>query len=105
VGRATNNTPNELSPREPPAATGTADRSPAASAHSNDSVWDRMAYVAFAYAVLHGVQMLRATFEWPLLVPRITVMLLLIGVPVVATLAWYRGHRAQHQVSGIECSF
>jgi TolB-like protein/Flp pilus assembly protein TadD len=81
---------------------------------STDSVWDRikrhkvvewtLAYVAFAYAVLHGVQMLRETFEWPLLVPRLTVFILLVGVPVAATLAWYHGHRAQHRISGVELS-
>jgi adenylate cyclase len=78
------------------------------------SIWDRikrhkvvewtLAYVAVAYAVLHGVQMLRETFEWPLLVPRLTVLILLVGVPVAVTLAWYQGHRAQHRVSGIEFS-
>jgi hypothetical protein len=26
-----------------------------------------LAYVAFGYALLHGVQMLRETFDWPLL--------------------------------------
>jgi TolB-like protein len=79
-----------------------------------DSVWDRikrhkvvewtLAYLAFGYALLHGVQMLRETFEWPLLVPRLTVFVLLVGVPVAATLAWYHGHRAQHRVSGVELS-
>jgi TolB-like protein/thioredoxin-like negative regulator of GroEL len=81
---------------------------------STASIWDRvkrhkvvewtLAYVAFGYALLHGVQMLRETFEWPLLVPRLTVFVLLVGVPVAVTLAWYQGHRAQHRVSGIEFS-
>ena len=81
---------------------------------STDSIWDRikrhkvvewtLAYVAFGYALLHGVQMLRETFEWPLLVPRLTVFVLLVGLPVAATLAWYHGHRAQHRISGAEFS-
>jgi adenylate cyclase len=81
---------------------------------STASIWDRikrhkvvewtLAYVAFGYALLHGVQMLRETFEWPLLVPRLTVFVLLVGVPVAATLAWYHGHRAQHRISGVELS-
>lgn len=79
-----------------------------------DLVWDRikrhkvvewtLAYVAFGYALLHGVQMLRETFEWPLLVPRLTVLGLVLGTPIAVTLAWYHGHRAQRRVSGPELS-
>jgi len=63
-----------------------------------------LAYVAFGYALLHGVQMLREAFEWPLLVSRIVAVGLVLGVPVAATLAWYHGHRARHRVSGPELS-
>jgi len=63
-----------------------------------------LAYIAFGYALLHGVQMLREAFEWPLLVSRITVVLLLLGIPVAATLAWYHGHRARQRISGPELS-
>jgi TolB-like protein/lipoprotein NlpI len=80
----------------------------------SDSFWARikrhkvvewtLAYVAFGYALLHGIQMLRETFEWPLLVPRLTVFGLVLGTPVAVTLAWYHGHRARHRVSGQELS-
>jgi serine/threonine-protein kinase len=63
-----------------------------------------LAYAAFGYALLHGVQMLRETFEWPLLVPRLTVVALILGSPIAVTLAWYHGHRARHRVSGMELS-
>jgi hypothetical protein len=63
-----------------------------------------LAYVAFGYALLHGVQMLRETFDWPFLVPRLTVFGLVLGAPIAVTLAWYHGHRAQHRVSGRELS-
>jgi serine/threonine-protein kinase len=63
-----------------------------------------IAYIAFAYAVLHGSQMLRETLEWPAMVPRFTLFALLLGFPVAVTLAWYHGHRAQHRVSRIEIS-
>ena len=79
-----------------------------------DSLWARirrdkvvewtLAYVAFGYALLHGVQMLRETFDWPLLVPRLTVFALVLGAPVAVTLAWYHGHRARQRVSGAELS-
>jgi TolB-like protein/lipoprotein NlpI len=60
--------------------------------------------VAFGYALLHGVEMLRDAFEWPVLVPRLTVFGLVLGAPVAVTLAWYHGHRARPQVSGQELS-
>jgi serine/threonine-protein kinase len=79
-----------------------------------DSFWARikrhkvvewtLAYIAFGYALLHGVQMLRETFDWPLLVPRLTVFGLVLGAPIAVTLAWYHGHRARHRVSGQELS-
>jgi serine/threonine-protein kinase len=63
-----------------------------------------LAYVAFGYALLHTVEMLGEAFEWPLLVPRLTVFGLVLGTPVAVTLAWYHGHRARHRVSGPELS-
>jgi TolB-like protein len=87
---------------------------PQAPQGAGDSVWDRikrhkvvewsLAYIAFGYATLHGSQMLRETFEWPLVVPRLTFFVLLIGLPFAVTLAWYHGHRAQHRVSRGEIS-
>jgi serine/threonine-protein kinase len=79
-----------------------------------DSFWARirrhkvvewtLAYAAFGYATLHLVEMLRDAFEWPVLVPRLTVFGLVLGTPVAVTLAWYHGHRAQHRVSRRELS-
>jgi len=63
-----------------------------------------LAYVAFGYALLHGVQMLSETFEWPRLASRLTVIGLVLGTPVAVTLAWYQGHRARHRLSGPELS-
>jgi TolB-like protein/Tfp pilus assembly protein PilF len=61
-----------------------------------------LAYAAAAYAVLHGTEMVSNAFEWPHLVVRIVTLLLFLGVPLVATLAWYHGHRGQQRVSGTE---
>jgi TolB-like protein/Flp pilus assembly protein TadD len=76
------------------------------------SVWDRikkhkvaqwtLAYAAAAYTLLHGMEMVSGALEWPHLVVRVVTLLLFVGVPLVATLAWYHGHRAQHRVSGPE---
>jgi TolB-like protein/Tfp pilus assembly protein PilF len=76
------------------------------------SVWERikrhkvaqwtLAYAAAAYTVLHGTEMVSNAFEWPHLLLRIVTVLLFLGLPLVATLAWYQGHRAQQRVSGPE---
>src|SRR6476469_5990172 len=81
---------------------------------SSEPVWDRikrhkvvewtLAYVAFGYALLHGVQMLREAFDRPFLVYRLTAVGLVLGTPLVVTLAWFHGHRARHRVSGQELS-
>ena len=94
--------------------TQTAQEQPAAisaPAHSLN-VWERLkehkvaqwtlAYAAAAYAVLHGAQMLSDAFEWPRVLVRIVAMLLLFGLPLVATLAWYHGHRGQQRASSTE---
>ncbi len=61
-----------------------------------------LAYAAAAYTLLHGAEMLSDAQEWPHVIVRVLSMALILGVPIVATLAWYHGHRAQHRVSGPE---
>jgi TolB-like protein/Tfp pilus assembly protein PilF len=75
-------------------------------------VWERLrkhkvaqwtlAYGAAAYTLLHIVEMLANGLDWPHLVVRIVILLLLLGLPVATTLAWFHGHRAQHRISGSE---
>jgi TolB-like protein len=76
------------------------------------SVWQRLkdhkvvqwtlAYAAAAYTMLHAVEMVSDALDWPHVVVRIVTLVLFLGGPVAATLAWYHGHRAQHRVSGPE---
>jgi TolB-like protein/cytochrome c-type biogenesis protein CcmH/NrfG len=61
-----------------------------------------LAYAAVAYTLLHVVDMVSGALDWPHVVLRITTLLLLLGLPVAATVAWYHGHKAQHRVSGPE---
>ena len=61
-----------------------------------------LAYIAFGYACLHGSEMVREALGWSALVPRLTLLTLLLGFPVVVTLAWYHGHRAKRRMSGSE---
>jgi len=61
-----------------------------------------LAYAAAAYTLLHVVEMVGDAFDWPHLVMRLLVVILVMGAPIVVTLAWYHGHRASHRVSGPE---
>lgn len=104
--------PNDAPP-EAPTRSGVDQTKPPHS-ESTDPFWARikhhkivewtLAYVAFGYALLHTVEMLGEAFEWPLLVPRLTVFALMLGAPVAVTLAWYHGYRARQRISGPELS-
>ncbi len=61
-----------------------------------------LAYGAAAYTLLHIVEMISGALDWPHLIVRIVALMLLLGVPVATTLAWFHGHRAQHRISGTE---
>jgi TolB-like protein len=61
-----------------------------------------LAYAAAAYTLLHGTEMVSSAFSWPELIVRLVTVVLALGVPVAAVLAWYHGARAQHRVSGPE---
>jgi TolB-like protein len=76
------------------------------------AVWDRikhhkvvqwtLAYLAIAYTLLHGAEMLGNSLGWSHSLLRLFTLLLILGVPVVITLSWYHGARAQRGVSGTE---
>ena len=76
------------------------------------SVWARLkqhkvaqwtlAYAAAAYALLHGTEMVSNALEWPHLIARVLTLVLLLGLPLVATLAWYHGHRGKQRMSRAE---
>ena len=59
-----------------------------------------LAYAAAAYALLDGTKIVGEAFDWPHQVLRIVTVLLIVGLPVVVTLAWYHGHRALRRVRG-----
>jgi TolB-like protein len=61
-----------------------------------------IAYLALAYTLLHGAEMLAGSLGWPHVWLRVFTLLLIIGVPVVLTIAWYHGARGQQRVSGTE---
>lgn len=61
-----------------------------------------LAYAAAAYTLLHGVEMLSEAQEWPHAIVRVLSLTLVLGVPVVITLAWYHGAKGLQRVSGPE---
>jgi adenylate cyclase len=76
------------------------------------TIWERLrrhkvvqwtiAYLAVAYTLLHGAEMLSDSLGWPHGWIRLFTLLLILGVPIVVTLAWYHGARGQQRVSGTE---
>jgi TolB-like protein len=76
------------------------------------NIWERLkhhkvmhwtlAYAAAAYTLLHGVEMLSDAQEWPHVIVKVLSLVLVLGVPVVMTLAWYHGAKGLQRVSGPE---
>ena len=77
-----------------------------------DDLWTRLkqrklvqwalAYVAFAFAFLQGVDIVAQQFAWPDSVQRATTLALVLGFFVTLLLAWYHGEQGRQRVSGTE---
>ena len=77
---------------------------------SSSMLWSRISehrivqwtvgYVGLAYAIQHAVVLTGEAFEWPQTVQRVSMLLLALGVPLVSTVAWYHGGRANRRISG-----
>ena len=75
-------------------------------------VWERikahkvvqwtLAYLAVAYTLLHGAEMLTSSLSWPHAWLRVFALLLLLGVPLVVTRAWYHGTYARQRFNATE---
>jgi adenylate cyclase len=61
-----------------------------------------VAYVAAAFALLQGADIVAAKFGWPDSLGRILIIVLCIGFFVTLLLAWYHGERGAQKVSGTE---
>jgi TolB-like protein len=78
----------------------------------SEGVWERikhhkivqwtLAYLALAYTLLHGTEMLSGALSWSHGLIRIFTLVLIVGVPIVVILAWYHGARGQQRVSATE---
>src|SRR4029079_8265048 len=61
-----------------------------------------LAYLAGAFALLQGVDIIGQRFGWPEQVERVLIVALGVGVFVALVLAWYHGERGEQRVSGTE---
>ncbi|WP_158882186.1 hypothetical protein [Rhodanobacter sp. L36] len=61
-----------------------------------------LAYVAAAFALLQGVDIVAQRFGWPDAIERILIIVICIGFVITLLLAWYHGEQARQRVTGTE---
>ena len=61
-----------------------------------------LAYVAFSFALLQGVDIVAQRFAWPDPIERLLILALALGFLVALVLAWYHGERGVQRVTGME---
>lgn len=61
-----------------------------------------VAYVAAAFALLQGIDIVAQRFGWPEQTMRLVIVALSIGLFVTMVLAWYHGERGVQRVNGTE---
>jgi len=61
-----------------------------------------LAYVAAAFALLQGIDIVAAKFGWPDAVERLLIIAIFVGFFVTLLLAWYHGEQGRQRASGTE---
>ena len=61
-----------------------------------------VAYVAAAFALLQGVDIVAQRFAWPDFITRALIIAACVGFFLVLVLAWYHGERGAQRVNGTE---
>jgi hypothetical protein len=61
-----------------------------------------LAYLAVGWVVIQVLQFLSATYGWPPVVLRVAPIVLITGLFVILTVAWFHGERGQQRVSTVE---
>lgn len=61
-----------------------------------------LAYIAFAFALLQGIDIVAQRFAWPESIERVLILVLVLGFCVTLVLAWYHGERGAQGVSALE---
>ncbi|HXZ66957.1 MAG TPA: hypothetical protein VEH07_00040, partial [Alphaproteobacteria bacterium] len=63
-----------------------------------------LGYAGAALALAHGQELLADTYEWPHLIGQVFMAMLILGLPIVLTLAWYHGHKGLKRISAAEAA-
>ena len=61
-----------------------------------------LAYIAFAFALLQGMDIVAQRFAWPDQLERVLILALAVGFVIALVLAWYHGERGAQRVSSTE---
>jgi serine/threonine-protein kinase len=61
-----------------------------------------IAYVAAAFALLQGIDIVANRFDWPQQAIRFVILMMIVGFFVMLVLAWYHGERGAQRVTGTE---
>ncbi len=61
-----------------------------------------VAYVAAAFALLQGIDIVAQRFDWPEYTMRLVIIALSVGLFVILVLAWYHGERGAQRMGGTE---
>src|SRR5512133_2120198 len=61
-----------------------------------------LGYVAAAFALLQGIDIVAQRFGWPEQTMRFVIIALSVGLFVTLVLAWYHGERGAQRISGTE---
>ncbi|MFL6516106.1 MAG: tetratricopeptide repeat protein [Chthoniobacterales bacterium] len=61
-----------------------------------------LAYLAAAFALLQGIDIVAQHFGWPAETMRIVIIILIVGLFITLVVAWYHGERGAQRVTGTE---
>ncbi len=61
-----------------------------------------VAYIAAAFALLQGIDIVAQRFGWPEQTIRLVILAMIVGFFVTLVLAWYHGERGAQRISGTE---
>ena len=94
----------ELDPNEPPPQSPSTDGATDFWGHvqRHKVIQWSVGYFGAALALAQGADLAGNAFDWPNLVSRVLMLVLIAGLPLVVTVAWYHGHRGLRSVSAGE---
>ena len=61
-----------------------------------------LAYAACGWGFLQGLEYVSEAFSWPEQLRQVAIIALLVGLPIVAVIAWYHGDRGEQRITGTE---